>query len=147
MKILKLLTIFLLIGSIGLVPAFAAPKRTEVKQLTFGGVGGSGQAIGSGQTITSDSVYQSGNEGFLALVTQVSGTVGINYQVSYDNVNWWTPNTTSSGTLTSAGVIATSISSNTWIIATAVLAPYMRFIYNSTGASTITADTLWQDES
>lgn len=143
MKILKLLVIFLLIG---LVPAFAA-KRAEVHQLTVGGVAVNGYVIGSGNTVTSDSVYQTGNLGFLSLATQVSGNVGITYQVSYDNLNWWTPYTTSTGTLTSIGTIATSITSNRWIIAIAVLAPYTRFVYTSTGSSTITADTLWQDES
>lgn len=143
MKILNLLVLFVLIG---LSPSWAA-KRAEVKQLTISGVAVNAYAIGSGVTVTSDSVYQTGNLGFLALATQVSGNVGITYQVSYDNINWWTPYTTSSGSLTAAGTIATSITSNTWIVATAVLAPYMRFIYASTGSSTITADTLWQDES
>lgn len=143
MRILKLLVLFMLVG---LIPAFAA-KRAEVHELTIGGVRANGYAISSGATVTSDSVYQTGNLGFLAIVTQVNGTVGITYQVSYDNNTWWTPYTTSAGTLTAAGNIATSINANTWIISTAVLAPYMRFIYSSTGASTITADTLWQDES
>ncbi len=144
MKILKLFLLFMLIG---LSPSWAA-KRAEVKQLTVGGVAVNGYSIGSGVTVTSDSVYQTGNLGFLAIATQVIGNVSINYQVSYDNINWWTPYTTSSGSVTSAGLIASSITSNTWIISTAVLAPYMRFIYASTGGlSTITADTLWQDES
>ncbi len=143
MRILKLAILFLLIG---LAPVWAA-KRAEVKQLTIGGVAVNGYAIGSGATVTSDTVYQNGNLGFMALATQVSGNVGITYQVSYDNNLWWTPNTTSAGTLTAAGTIATSITSNSWIITTAVLAPYLRFVYASTGASTITADTIWQDES
>lgn len=143
MKILKLAVLFLLIG---LAPVWAA-KRAEVKQLTIGGVAVNAYAIGSGATVTSDSVYQNGNLGFLSLATQVVGNVSINYQVSYDNLIWWTPNTASSGTLTPAGTIANSITSNSWIISTAVLAPYMRFIYQSTGSSTITADALWQDES
>jgi hypothetical protein len=146
MKILKLLTILLLIG---IVPAFASPKRTEVKQLTYGGVNLNGYSIPNNNVVTSDSVYQSGNEGFLALATQIdaSGAVGITYQVSYDNINWWTPYTTSGGTLTAAGTIATTMTANRWIISTAVLAPYMRFIYTATANSHITADTLWQDES
>lgn len=143
MKILKLSVLFLLICA---VPSFAA-KRAEFKQLNFGGAGASGYTIPSGATVTSDSIYQNGNLGFLSLATQISGTVAITYQVSYDNTNWWTPYTTSSGTLTAAGTIATSITANRWIVSTAVMAPYMRFIYASTGASTITADTLWQDES
>ena len=146
MRILKLLFVFLLIG---LVPAFANQKRTEVKQLTVGGVAINGTAIAANNTVTSDSIYQSGNEGFLALATQIdaSGAVGISYQISYDNVNWWTPYTTSSGTLTAAGTLVTSLTANRWVVATAILAPYMRFVYVSTAASHITADTLWQDES
>lgn len=143
MKILKLAILFLLIG---LSTSWAA-KRAEVKQLTIGGVNVNGYVIPSGLTVTSDSVYQTGNLGFLSLATQVSGNVGISYQVSYDNNLWWTPNTTSGGTLTAAGTLATSITAKQWIITTFVLAPYLRFIYSSTGSSTITADTLWQDES
>lgn len=143
MRTLKLLVLFLLIG---LVPAFAA-KKSEVKNLTIGGTAVNAYVISSGATVTSDSLYQPGNLGFLSLATKVSGNVSISYQVSYDNVTWWTPYISSSGTLTSIGTIVSSITADSWIISTAVLAPYTRFIYASTGSSTITANALWQDES
>lgn len=144
MRTLKFLLLFLLIG---IIPALAAPNRVEIKQLTVSGIPVTGDSLSNGQQLVSDSIYQMGNNGFLSVATQVSGNVSLSYQVSYDNINWWTPNTSSSGTLTSIGTIATSLTSNTWVISQAVMAPYMRFIYTSTGSSVITADALWQDQS
>lgn len=144
MKILRLVALFLLIG---LGTAFAAPNRVETHQLTIGGSQLNNYVIPANNTVTSDSVYQIGTNGFLSLATWVVGNVSISYQISYDNINWWTPYTTNAGTLTSAGTIATSITGNRWIIATAIMAPYIRFNYSSTGTSTIDSLMLWQDQS
>lgn len=141
MKILKLLILFILLG---INISFAA-VRTEYKNLTIAGAPVIAYNISSGATVTSDSVYESGAYNYNGLATIVNGSVKITYQASYDNINWWTPNTTSAGTLTATGVLATSVTSNTWVSFPAVVAPYIRFNYQSTGASSITAETLWQD--
>lgn len=127
------------------MPAFAG-KRATSKTLTISSVPISSYAIGSGLTVTSDSVYQSGNVGFASMILLVSGTVTVSQQVSQDASNWYTPYTTDGTSLTSSGGIVSSLNANRWIILPAKLSPYVRYIFASTGASTITAKTIWQDE-
>lgn len=126
-------------------PAFAG-KRVTSKKLLISGAPITDYAIGSGATVTTDSLYQSGNVGFTSLLTKVSGSVTISYQVSNDNSNWYTPYTTDGSSLTAAGAIASAITTDRWVILTAKLAPYVRFIYASSGSSTISSTAIWQDE-
>ncbi len=144
MKILRLLIMFILIGTI---PSFAAPKRMEVKKLTISGSPITARVIATSQTVTSDSVYQSGNSGYSTLAIKVTGSVAVTQQSSYDNITWWTPYTESAGTLTSAGTVSTATTSDRWIIIPFVATPYIRFNYASTGQSTIDTVYLSQDES
>ena len=120
-------------------------KKAQTKQLTSSGV--NILSTTTSNPITSDGVYQSGNLGFMSLVVNITGNVSISYQLSFDNINWFTPSTTDGTNLTSAGGIVTSLTTNAWIVLTAMLAPYVRFIFTPSGSSTITANTLWQDES
>ncbi len=149
MKILRLLILFILIG---VIPVYAAPKRVEIKQLTIGGAAVKAYAVATSTTLTSDSIYQSGNSGYTSLATNVGGNAGIltvKYQVSYDNVNWFKPSTTSAGALTTSDTLATNMTSDTWIVLPYTMTPYIRFIFSSGTATTdsITADAIWQDES
>lgn len=159
MRILKFFIVFLLIG---LIPAHAEQRRVEIKQLTVNGVYINGWSlpksngadyVGSKSTITTDSIYQNGNNGYGTLATMInaSGDVLESYQVSYDNINWWTPNVIQSnnaGTISSIATIDSNMLTNSWIQYNWTIAPYVRFIYtnkNTTGNSVITADALWQD--
>ncbi len=115
--------------------AFADITRTMQKVLTISGAPINGLQIASNQTVTSDGIYQAGSQtfGYSALATQISQASGgisvkISYQTSYDNINWFTPNTTSAGTLTSQGVLATAITGNTWIVYQYTVYPYIRFV-------------------
>lgn len=149
MKRLLLIGLILLLG---INHAFAAITRTENHNLTMSNVPINGTSIAANATITTDSVYQAGAQsfGYSALATQIAGinpNMKITYQTSYDNINWFTPNTTSGGTLTAQNVLATSISSNTWVVYQYTVYPYIRFNFQNTTvtADTITADTMWQD--
>lgn len=141
MKKIFLITL-LLIAMSG--QAFAMKKVTSQK-LKISGVPITDTVI-NGVTVTSDSVYQTGNVGFSALLTKVSGSINISYQVSNDNSNWYTPYTTDGSTLTSAGAIATAVTADRWIILTARMAPYIRFIFVSAGSSTISSTAIWQND-
>lgn len=132
--------------------AFAEITRTMQHNLTISGTPINGTTIVSNSTITSDSVYQAGAQtfGYSALASQISGTnpsIKITYQTSYDNQNWFIPNTTSAGTLTAQNVLANSANGNTWIVYQYTVYPYIRFIYqnNTVTNDTITAETMWQD--
>ena len=144
MKILNLLISFMLVFAI---PSFAA-KRAEVHQLTIGGAAVNGYFIQANNTVTSDSVNMNGNLGFLALATQVSGNVSISYQVSYDNINWFSPVLTNgSGAVTVESTLDTAIASgNTWITFPYTVYPYDRFIFQNNSATTdsVTAETVYQ---
>lgn len=138
-KLFLSMLVLLVLGS----TAFAS--RTTYKTLRISGAEINSYAIPSGATITSDSVYQAGNIGYGSLLTSVSGNVTISQQVSIDGTNWFTPYTTDGSTLTTAGTIASAVTADRWIILTAKLAPYVRFVYASSGASTITSKYVWQN--
>lgn len=138
--------LFILLMSLLMINSAHAGMKATSKTLTIGGSLVSAYAIGSGITVTSDAVYQSGNVGFSDLALNVSGNINVSTQVSKDGVTWWTPNVTDGTTLTSAGGVATAVTSDKWIVLTAKLAPYVRFVFASTGSSTITAAYLWQDQ-
>lgn len=120
-------------------------KRVENRQLAVSGVPIQGTTISS--PITSDGIYQSGNLGFMSLVMKVSGNVAISYQLSFDNINWFTPNNTDGANLTAVGTIVSALTANAWIVLVAMLAHYVRFTFTPSGSSTISANALWQDES
>ena len=154
MKKLLIILFLLLVGS---SQSFAG-IRSEFHNLTVGGTTSNGvtnpgspinnYVFASGATITSDSLYQTGSLGYnsSAIATQVSGgSVKISFQVSYDNITWFTPYTTSGGTITSITNLVTSLSANSWIYYQYQFAPYIRFIFQATGTPTITAEALWQD--
>lgn len=148
MKKLFLIGLFLMLG---LNQAFATAIRTEFKNLTISGTPINGTVISTNQTVTSDSIYQSGSEGsdLSAIAIQVAsgGNVKTTIQLSYDNLNWFNPMTSNGqGVLTNVSTIDTSINSNTWIGYSNTFAPWVRFnITSSGGNSTITAESLWQD--
>lgn len=121
-------------------------KTAAVKTLKIGGVNITDYVISSNATVTSDSLSQTGNVGFMSLLTKVSGSVTLSYQVSNDNSNWYTPYTTDGTTLTAAGTIASAVTADRWIILPARLSPWIRFIFASSGASTITSQATWQND-
>ncbi len=121
-------------------------KKSQRKRLTVAGVDLSATVVNNA-SITTDGVYQPGNIGFMSLVSKITGNVAITYQISFDNITWFTPSTTDGTTLTSVGTIVTGQTSDCWIILRAILAPWIRFVFTSTGSSTITGDAIWQDES
>lgn len=140
MRKIILILIFLAICN----PAFAMKKATSQK-LKISNAPITDYVV-SGTTVTSDSLYQTGNVGFTSLLVKVSGTISIAYQVSNDGSVWYTPYTTDGTTLTSAGAIATGVTADRWIILTAKLAPYIRFSFTSAGSSTISATAIWQND-
>lgn len=149
MRKLFLVGLFLLLG---FNQAFATITRTMQHNLTIAGTPINGTTVGANSTITSDSVYQAGAQtfGYSALATTIAGTnpnMKITYQTSYDNVNWFTPNTTSSGTLTAQNVLVTAATTNTWVVYQYTVYPYIRYNFQNTTstADTITAETMWQD--
>lgn len=137
----------------GISQCFATTSHTEAHNLTISGVPINGTVIATSQTVTSDSVYQSGApaNGYSALVTQISGasaSVKITYQTSYDNVNWFSPVTTNgTGTVTNIATLDSAAISNVWIVYPYNVYPYIRFNFASSvsGSSTVTAESLWQD--
>lgn len=144
------LLLIVLFTMLGLCNSFADITHTLSHNLTVNGAPLSGTTVSTNQTLTTDSVYETGASsfGYSVLVTQVSGNgVKISYQTSYDNANWFTPNTTSPiGVLTPVGTLDTLATSNTWIIYQYPVSPYIRFVYTSTGGSSIiTGETVWQD--
>ncbi len=139
-KLILVTLIFIAMSS----QAFAMKKATSQKLKSSGVT--IADTVVSGTTLTSDSLYQTGNVGFTSLLVKVTGTISIAYQVSNDNTNWYTPYTTDGTTLTTAGPIASSVSADRWIILTAKLAPYIRFTFTSAGSSTISATAIWQND-
>lgn len=135
-----IIAIFLVLFSL---QAEAGLKVTQ-KQLTISGSPISSYAIGSGLTVTSDSVYQTGNVGYGSMLLLVSGSVDASFQVSRDGSNWYTPYTTDGITLSAAGAIATAVSADRWIILPIKMAPYVRFIFSANSSSTISANYQWQ---
>lgn len=126
-------------------PAYAG-KRATSKTLTISNVPISATVVGAGVTVTSDSLLQTGNVGFSSLILDVSGNIAVSYQVSRNGSTWYTPYTTDGSSLTAAGTIASSVTANRWIVLPTKLAPYVRFVFASTGSSTISSTYVWQDE-
>ena len=138
------------------LPAFADVMKTLPKQLTISGTPIIATAIAAGSTITSDSVYQpsSLSFGYSALAINATAIAGVNpnikltYQVSYDNVNWFSPLLTNgSGSVTVESTLDTAIASgNTWITFPYTVYPYDRFIFQNNSATTdsVTAETVYQ---
>lgn len=161
MKKLLLIVFFMLLG---FSQAFADITHTLPHNLTTGGNVVNGQTIAgtainntiiaTGSTLTSDSVYETGTSsfGYSVLATIVNGTgVKESYQVSYDNNNWFTPNTTNSvGVITPIGTLDTLATGNNWIIYQYPVSTWIRFVFtaaNSNGATqdSVTAETVYQD--
>lgn len=146
---MKKLILTLMISVIGLTlcnPAHANSRRAIQKKLTISGVDVTATNIANGNTVTTDGLFQTNNVGFSSMILLMSGDVAITYEVSKDNINWYPPYTTSGTTLTDASGIVSSVTANRWIVLPSKLAPYIRYKFTSTGASSITADTIWQDE-
>lgn len=123
-------------------------KKVENKQLTVSGVNLKAYSTTNNGTVTTDGVYQSGNLGFLTLALQVTaGSLAVSYQISFDNVTWFTPYSTDGTNLTAIGNIAAAVTTNVWVVLQALLGHYVRFVFVSTGVSTFSANALWQDES
>ena len=141
-----IIAIYLLISQ-GLANATAFRANSQL--LTISKAPINNVVIATSSTVTSDSINQTGNVGFQSLATMVRGanaSVTISYQVSYDNSTWWTPYNTNLGSLSSAATISTLQSTDRWVVAPAMLAPYIRFVFaqGAGGTATITADSIWQ---
>lgn len=102
--------------------------------------------IASGVTVTSDTIKQGNNEGFASLKLDVSGSVTTSVEVSLNGTNWYTPYTTDGSSLTSAGQIVSAQTADRWIIYTAKLAPYLRYVFVAGSNSTITAQHIHQED-
>ena len=129
--------------------ANATSFRVASQYLTISKAPINGLVIATSQTVTTDSVYQTGNVGFQSLALMVRGasaSVTTTYQLSYDNSTWWTPYVATYGTLSAVGTVSSAQTADRWIVAPAMLAPYIRFNFaqGAGGTATITADTMWQ---
>lgn len=88
------------------------------------------------------------NVGFMTLVLDISGgAILVTHQVSLDGVTWYAPSTTDGTTLTSAPSVVSNLSTSSWIIMTARMAPFIRFIFSQvSGTPVITAKVVYQSE-
>lgn len=136
----------LILAVLILIPSAFAAKHPSSQLLYTGGAAVSNYLITNGSTLTSDGVQQIGNIGFASMILNVSGNVSVSCEVSKDGSTWYTPYTTDGSSLTSTASIATSVTSNSWIILIAKLAPYIRYKFTANGDSTITATMVWQEE-
>lgn len=139
---MKKLIVFLI--AISFCLSAEAGVRATQKVLTISGTAISGTAVGSGVTVTSDSLYQTGNVGYSSMLLLVSGQVDISYQVSRDGSNWYTPYTTDGSSLTAVGGIASNVTADRWIVLPTRLAPYVRYIFAADSSSTISSNVIWQ---
>lgn len=137
-KIILVIALFLFSAQ-----AEAGLKVTQ-KQLTISGSPVSNYAVGSGVTVTSDSIYQTGNVGYGSMLLLVSGSVNASFQVSRDGSNWYTPYTTDGVSLTAAGSIVSTLTDDSWIVLPIRMAPYVRFVFQANSSSTISANYQWQ---
>lgn len=158
-KLFLVLFGFLLWGNM----AFANITHTLPHNLTSGGNVVNGQTIAgtpintttiaTGATLTSDSVYETGTSsfGYSVLATIVGGTgIKESYQVSYDNINWFNPSTTTLGAVFNIQTLDTLATGNNWIIYPYPISTWVRFVFtasNSFGATqdSVTAETVYQD--
>ena len=153
MKRLLLIGIFLFVMA---TQSFADVMKTLPHQLTISGTPMIGTVIASSSTITSDSVYQPSalSFGYSAMainataVGGVSPNIKLTYQVSYDNVNWFSPVLTNgAGSVTVESTLDTSVGSgNTWVVYPYTVYPFSKYIFQNNSATTdsITAETIYQ---
>ncbi|MCK4248679.1 MAG: hypothetical protein KAX15_02760 [Candidatus Omnitrophica bacterium] len=89
-------------------------------------------------TYTSNGVSTVWSNGFCSLLVKTSaGSLAISFEVSDDNVDWYTPKDTSGNDL---GIIETALASGKWIVFPPQIAQYIRFKFVITGAdSTVSA--------
>jgi len=89
-------------------------------------------------TYYTDEIEQAYSKGHCSLLVLTSaGSLAITYEVSDDNVSWYTPKDTDGNAL---NVIATAMTANTWVVFSPTLAEYVRFKFILTGSnSTVTA--------
>lgn len=107
-------------------------------------------AIANGATVYSESIKINDNVGYTTILAKEdksggAGNVSISAEYSTDGTNFYTPYTTSAGTLTADSAIVSSLANSTrWIAFTARLAPYMRFKIVAAADSQVTLDVIYQ---
>ena len=89
-------------------------------------------------TYTSSAIRVDRSNGYASLLVLTSaGSLDIDFQVSDDSTNWYTPVNTSG---TSLGSINGAVTANSWIVFNPQVATYVRFIFILTGSnSTVSA--------
>ena len=95
-------------------------------------------------TYTSSGVNISNCSGFTSLIVYTSsGSIAVDYQVSLDNTNWFTPYDVDGSAL---NTVYAAITDNIWIEFDPTLTKYIRFVFTLTVAdSTVSAYILKQE--
>lgn len=129
------------------VPAFADGKNVTSHVLTTGGTSISSYAVTSLNDVTTDGILNKGNVGFAALIIETDVSMSISQQVSNDNTTFYSPNTTDGTDLTTADTVVSNMTAaDRWIILTARMGKYVRFVITPIGNGTITLTYTWQEE-
>lgn len=121
--------------------------------LNAAGASISALAMANGVAVNSEPIKVERNVGFFVLLVKEdklggAGDVDIYAEYSMDGVNWHRPNTTSGGVLTQEANIVTTLQNTTkWIVFTARLANYVRFVFDPDADSQVTADFIYQEDS
>jgi hypothetical protein len=91
-------------------------------------------------TYTSSGIDVRNSNGFASLLVLTSaGSLDIDFQVSDDNVNWYTPVDTSLNTL---GSVNGAVTSDRWIVFSPQAATWIRFIFILTGSNSTVSATV-----
>lgn len=110
-------------------------------------------AMANTVAVNSEAIKVDHNVGFFVLLVKEdiaggAGDVDIYAEYSIDGTNWHRVNTTSGGTLTQEANIVTTLQNATkWIVFTARLAKYVRFVFDPDADSQVTADFIYQEDS
>lgn len=135
---------FLLVLLIGAsTPVHARKFVVRVPLKDTDGTAISSYSLGGSGYVTTAAIESDQFEGFSSIIVNSSASTNIYYQLSMDGATWYDPYTTDGSTLTSAGSVVATLNSNRWIVFTARLAKYCRFIFKANSASTISADMIY----
>lgn len=119
---------------------------------TAAGVAITALDMANGVAVNSKSYKVNRNVGFFTLLVTESkaggtGDVDIYCEYSLDGTNWYRANTTSAGVLTQeANIVTTLQAASKWIVFTARLAKYVRFVFDPDADSQVTADFIYQED-
>ena len=108
--------------------------------------------VTNGVAVNTAAIQVDKNGGFFTLLATENkaggaGDVDIYPEYSIDGTNWYRAYTTSGGTLTQESNVVTALQNvSRWVVFTARLAKYIRFVIDPDADSTVTLDFIYSEE-